>query len=131
MPLSRIAFNEASYSLAQRRQIAQILQQTLTEEFAVPVTDCFQLWDSYRADNRVFDQDYLSSGRSEHYLLFQITAGKARSQHQQQRFMQQLSARLLQHLGIAPADVMIVIQYNRPCDWSFSAGEMFQLEQQP
>lgn len=133
MPVTHIAISEARFG-QWHAQISIDLQQALVDHFSVPPGDCFQLFDCYSPRQRVFDPDYLcgtEGGRSDDYLLFQITAGKARSPHQKQAFYQHLVARLEQSLGISPHNIMVVIAFTAPEDWSFGCGKMFSLTDIP
>ncbi|WP_434641298.1 tautomerase family protein [Klebsiella sp. I138] len=133
MPVTRIAISEQRFA-CWHAQISMALQQSLECHFSVPVGDCFQLFDCYSPQRRVFNPDYLCGGdgrRSDDFLLFQITAGKARSRQQKQRFYQDLTNRLEQLLGISPQNMMIVIGYTEPEDWSFGSGKMFCLTDIP
>lgn len=121
MPLTRIAM-PAGRSADFRQQVSMILQQALEETFAVPPGDCFQLFDEYRPGMRVLDPDYLSPGRSENCLIFQISAGRPRTAEQKKALYQTLCDRLNRQLGISTADVMTLIQFNQAEDWSFSEG---------
>ncbi|TCK04121.1 tautomerase family protein [Marinobacterium mangrovicola] len=121
MPLTRIAL-PAGRSADFRHQVSVILQQTLEKTFAVPPGDCFQLFDEYPPGMRVLEPDYLSSGRSENCLIFQISAGRPRTAQQKKALYQTLCGRLNRELGINTADVMILIKFNQAEDWSFSEG---------
>lgn len=121
MPLTRIALPAGS-SPEFRQQVSTVLQETLEETFAVPPGDCFQLFDEYTPGLRVLDPHYLSPGRSEGCIIFQITAGRPRTAQQKKALYQRLSSRLNQALGISTADVMVTIQFNQTEDWSFSQG---------
>jgi len=123
MPITRITLGQ-DYSEARLQQISALLHQTLVAEFAVPVDDCFQLIELLPASQRIYNRYYLSEGRSEDFILFQITAGRPRSRQQKQRFYQQLCASLHSTLGIDPDDVMVIIQFNSSEEWSFSGGRM-------
>ena len=127
MPITRITLGQG-YSEARLQQISALLHQTLVAEFAVPVDDCFQLIELLPASQRIYNRYYLSEGRSEDFILFQITAGRPRSRQQKQRFYQQLCASLHSTLGIDPDDVMVIIQFNTASDWSFSNGRMLSQE---
>jgi hypothetical protein len=80
------------------------------------------------ACQRVFDIHYLSGGRSDNFVLFQVTAGRPRSRDQKQRFYHALCAALQVEMAIDPDDVMIIIQFNSTEEWSFSGGRMLAQE---
>lgn len=124
MPLMRITLGDI-YSDTQIAMVSTILHQSLVDSFAVPVEDCFQLIDKLPANQRIFNTHYLSGGRSEGFVLIQITAGRPRTREQKQSFYRMLNERLERELAISPDDVMIIIQFNQAEDWSFSRGEMF------
>lgn len=124
MPITRITLGE-HYTDAQLKTISAILHQSLTETFAVPLNDCFQIIERLPSAQRIFDQHYQSGQRSDNVVLFQITAGKPRSAAQKQAFYRTLSRGLCSNLGIHGDDVMVIIHFNSSNDWSFSQGQMY------
>ena len=124
MPVTRITLGE-HYTDSQLGEISAILHQSLTDEFAVPLKDCFQIFERLPACQRIFDRHYQSGQRSDNFVLFQITAGKTRTIEQKKNFYRTLSQRLFSALGIHTDDVMVIIQFNTADDWSFSHGEMY------
>ncbi|KGL57974.1 MULTISPECIES: tautomerase family protein [Pantoea] len=133
MPVSHIAISARRFQ-QWREKISAALQQSLEASFSVPHGDCFQFFNCYDAHSRIFDRHYLcgaEAGRSNDFLLFTITAGKARNRQQKQAFYEDLTRRLEQSMGIKPHDVMIVLHFTQPEDWSFSHGKMFDLADIP
>ena len=133
MPITRIAISAQRFAQWHAR-ISIDLQQALEDHFSVPAGDCFQLFDCYSPGQRIVNPHYLcraEAGCSDDFLLFQITAGKPRSHLQKQRFYQDLVTRLEQSLGISPHEVMVVIGFTEPEDWSFGSGKMFSLADIP
>lgn len=127
MPFTRITLRQG-YSEAALHQISTLLQQALVAEFDVPEQDCFQVIEMMPAGQRVFDRHYLSTGRSDDFVLFQVMAGRPRSRQQKQRFYHVLCAALQTGMGIDPDDVMIIIQFNSTEEWSFSGGRILAQE---
>jgi len=127
MPVTRITLGE-HYTDTQLEDISAILHQSLTETFAVPLNDCFQIVERLPRCQRIFDRHYQSGKRSDNFVLFQITAGKPRTTEQKKNFYRTLSQRLFTTLGIHGDDVMVIIQFNTADDWSFSQGEMYSPE---
>ena len=127
MPFTRIILREG-YTDGQLTQISDILQQSLVAEFAVPADDRFQVFETLPARQRVFDSHYKSGTRSDNFIQFHILAGKPRSREQKQRLYRTLSERLNAALNIHPDDVMVIIQFNRADEWSFSQGRMLSEE---
>lgn len=124
MPITRITLSD-SYSDEKIAVISTIVHQSLVTYFAVPQDDCFQLFEKLPASQRVFDRHYLSGGRSEGFMVLQITAGRPRTREQKQDFYRVLNERLEREIGVSPDDVMVIIQFNQAEDWSFSRGQMF------
>lgn len=125
MPFVRI-MTGTSYNETQKRDISTLLQRALNETFAVPAQDRFHFFESFGPGDRYIDPDYLSAGRTEKALLFNIVAGKPRSEAQKAAFYRRLALELSQQMGIAEADVMVVIQFTAAEDWSFSGGVLYQ-----
>lgn len=123
MPFTRITLRQG-YSDAQITQISDILQRTLEDEFTVPAGDCFQVFETLPARQRVFDQHYKSGGRSDNFIQFHILAGKPRTREQKQNLCRVLCQRLQSVLDIHPNDVMVMIQFNTVDEWSFSQGRL-------
>lgn len=127
MPFTRITLRQG-YSDAELHQISTLLQQALVTEFDVPAQDCFQIIEMLPERQRVFDRHYLSGGRSDNFVLFEVTAGRPRSRQQKQRFYHALCTALESRMAIAADDVMIIIQFNSTEEWSFSGGQMLAQE---
>ena len=125
MPFVRI-MTGVRYSEMQKKQVSDILHQTLTETFAVPAQDRFHFFECFAAGDRYIDPHYLSPGRTEGAILFNIVAGKPRSNEQKAALYLQLAAELHQKMDIDGADVMVVIQFTAAEDWSFSGGIGYQ-----
>lgn len=128
MPVTRLTLRQG-YSDAALSRLSGLLQQALVAEFDVPAQDCFQIIEMLPASQRVFDRYYLSGGRSDNFVLFQITAGRPRSRQQKQQFYHSLCMALQREMGINPDDVMIVMHFNSAEEWSFSGGRMLAQEE--
>ncbi|OQD49271.1 hypothetical protein BWZ29_12695 [Enterobacter cancerogenus] len=124
MPFVRIMTGDR-YSERQQKQISDILHQALTETFAVPAQDRFHFFECFAARDRYIDRYYLSTGRTERAILFNIIAGKPRSNEQKAALYRQLAAQLNEKMGIEGGDVMVVIQFTAAEDWSFSGGKRY------
>ena len=129
MPLTRITLSD-SVSDASIHALSAILHQTLVETFAVPPQDRFQIVEKLPAAQRLYDRHYLSGTRSDGFILFTLIAGKARTTAQKAAFYRTLTQRLARELAINPDDVMVVMQFNTPEDWSFSNGVLYAEEPQ-
>lgn len=121
MPVSHITLRNG-HSPAFLDSVSQALHDALVASFDVPPQDRFQVFHQLDATALRFDRHYLGGPRSENWVLIEITAGKPRSVRTKQQFYRDLSARLEQSPGLAPADLMVVIRHNQAEDWSFSHG---------
>ena len=126
MPFVRIMTGDR-YSEMQKKHISDILHQALTETFAVPAQDRFHFFECFADGDRYIDRHYLSPGRTEGAILFNIVAGKPRSEEQKAALYRQLATELNLKMGIDGADVMVVIQFTAAEDWSFSGGIRYHL----
>jgi hypothetical protein len=70
----------------------------------------------------VFDRTYRGVPRSDHYIFFHITTGRARSPETKARFYRRLVDNLAKAPGIRPEDVMVAIVNSTFEDWSFASS---------
>ncbi|EFE93790.1 tautomerase family protein [Serratia odorifera] len=123
MPFTRIALHNGK-TPAYLRTLSDSLHQALVEAFEVPPDDRFQVIDQYRPGELIYDAHYLGGPRSEDYVLFYITVGRARTAATKQRFYQRLAALLQQNLQLSPQDVMVVVVSSQREDWSFAPDDV-------
>lgn len=123
MPLTRISLGTA-WRPTEFAQLSALFHECLVAELDVPSADKFQFIEQAADEQRIYDPNYLSDGRSARFVLFHIFAGKPRSRAQKQGLYRRLCARLADEMAVSPQDVMVVIQFNQREDWSFSAGKM-------
>jgi len=102
--------------------IAYSLDRALVECFDVPAKDRFAAFHQHQPGELVFDRDYRGGPRSDDYVFFHITTGKARSDQAKRRFYQRLAECLAEAPGIRPEDVMVAIVNSTFEDWSFASG---------
>lgn len=119
MPFTRIALQRGKSS-AYLQMLSATLHQALVEAFEVPPDDKFQVIDQYAPGELIYDPHYLGGPRSENYVLFYITVGKARDAATKQGFYQRLASLLQQNLQLRPEDVMVIVVTSQLEDWSFS-----------
>ncbi|HEI8865792.1 tautomerase family protein [Serratia sp. AKBS12] len=123
MPFTRIALHDGK-TPAYLQTLSDSLHQALVEAFEVPPDDRFQVIDQYRPGELIYDVHYLGGPRSEDYVLFYITVGRARTAATKQRFYQRLAALLQQNLQLRPQDVMVVVVSSQREDWSFGPDDV-------
>lgn len=122
MPFARVSLRKGK-SKAFLRALSDSLHQALVEAYDVPPADRFQTFDQLEAEEFVFDRSYLSlTPRTDDFVLFAITGGRPRSPEAKRAFYHRLAERLAHSPGIAPSDVMVIINTTQSDDWSFSDG---------
>ena len=121
MPYARISLHRGKPS-AYLRQLSDGVYDAMREAFDVPEHDRFQVIHQLDPGELVFDRDYLGGPRSDDFVLVAITAGRPRDDATKQAFYRHLVERLERAPGIAPEDVMVVIQTTDAGDWSFGGG---------
>jgi phenylpyruvate tautomerase PptA (4-oxalocrotonate tautomerase family) len=121
MPFARISLARGKPQ-AYLQALSDSLHQALVEAFDVPPADRFQLIHQHDPGEMVFDRHYLGGPRSDDFVLIAITAGRPRSADTKRRFYRRLVERLAEAPGLAPRDVMVVINTTQAEDWSFADG---------
>ncbi|WP_226469611.1 tautomerase family protein [Luteimonas panaciterrae] len=121
MPYARISLHRGK-SPEYLRQLSDGVYRAMREAFDVPEHDRFQVIHQLDPGELVFDRDYLGGPRSDDFVLIAITAGRPRDGATKRAFYARTVELLAQAPGIAPEDVMIVIQTTTSDDWSFGGG---------
>jgi len=121
MPFTRVSLR-VGRPTKDLKKIADSLDAALVDSFDVPKNDRFVVIHQHQAEELIFDRQYGGSQRSDDFILFHITTGKARSDAVKRAFYQRLVSNLAKAPGIKPEDVMVVIANSTIEDWSFSAG---------
>jgi phenylpyruvate tautomerase PptA (4-oxalocrotonate tautomerase family) len=121
MPFTRISLL-AGKSPAYLAAISDSLDRALVEALDVPEKDRFAAIHQHQPGELIFDRDYRGGPRSNDYIFFHITTGKARSPETKARFYRRLVERLAESPGVRPEDVMVAIVNSTFDDWSFASG---------
>ncbi|BAI76632.1 4-oxalocrotonate tautomerase (plasmid) [Azospirillum sp. B510] len=121
MPFTRISLL-AGKSPAYLAAVADGLDHALVECFDVPEKDRFVAIHQHRPEELIFDRTYRGGPRSDDYIFFHITTGKARSAETKARFYRRLVEALAASPGVRPEDVMVAIANSSFEDWSFASG---------
>ncbi|KJH66789.1 tautomerase family protein [Chromobacterium violaceum] len=104
------------------RALADSIHQAMTECFAVPPADRFQLIHQHEPGEMIFDRDYAGGPRSGDFTLVAIQTGRPRSAQAKAALYARMAALLAASPGLAPADLMVVISDGEMDNWSFSHG---------
>ncbi len=121
MPFTRISLlagKPADYLAA----VSANLDRALVDCFEVPENDRFVAIHQHQPGELIFDRTYGGGPRSENYIFFHITTGKARSAETKARFYCRLVENLAASPGVRPEDVMVAIVNSAIEDWSFASG---------
>ncbi len=121
MPFTRISML-AGKSAGYLAAISDSLDRALIDCFEVPEGDRFVAIHQHRPGELIFDRSYRGSPRSDDYVFFHITTGKARSAETKARFYGRLVDNLAASPGLRPEDVMVAIVNSTFEDWSFASG---------
>ncbi|MBR9884339.1 MAG: tautomerase family protein [Oceanospirillales bacterium] len=122
MPFTRISLREGK-TARYVQGVSEALHRSLVACFDVPQDDRFQVIEELPAGMLVCDRHYMAPDqRSDDVVIFQITAGRERSDETRARFYARLTEELQSSVGIRSADVMVIITTNRLGEWSFSDG---------
>ncbi|RCW23324.1 tautomerase-like protein [Ciceribacter lividus] len=121
MPFTRISLltgKSADYLAA----VSDSLDRALVDCFEVPEKDRFVAIHQHQPSELIFDRTYGGGPRSDDYIFFHITTGKARSTETRARFYRRLVENLAASPGVRPEDVMVAIVNSTVEDWSFASG---------
>jgi phenylpyruvate tautomerase PptA (4-oxalocrotonate tautomerase family) len=121
MPFTRISLL-AGKSPDYLAAVADSLDRALVECFEVPETDRFVAIHQHQPGELIFDRSYRGGPRSDDFIVFHITTGKARAPDTKERFYRRLVEHLARSPGLRPEDVMVVIANSTFEDWSFASG---------
>jgi 4-oxalocrotonate tautomerase len=122
MPFVRIDLREGK-SASYIQAIGNAIQQTLIEQFDVPVRDQFQVISEHAPDHLVYNPGYLSIERSNDIVFIQVTLSTGRTTEQKRAFYARLAGLLQENPGMRPQDIFIQLVENTREDWSFGNGE--------
>ena len=121
MPFTRISML-AGKPAGYLSTVCESLDRALVDCFEVPEGDRFVAIHQHQPGELIFDRSYLGGPRSDDYVFFHITTGKARSAETKARFYRRLVDNLVASPGLRPEDVMVAIVNSTLEDWSFAFG---------
>lgn len=122
MPFTRISLLKGK-SPDYLRAVSDALHTALVDTFEVPNADCFQAIHQHEKTELIFNAHYMGGPRNDDFILFHITAGKERDEQTKNNFYHRLAELLARNPGVAPENVMVIIQLTSVADWSFSGGQ--------
>ena len=120
MPLARIDLIEGK-SAEYRRTIADVVYDKMIECLGVP-EDRFQTISEHKAENFLFDADYLGIYRSENCIFIQLIFLDVASPEQKGAFYKAVVDELQEKLQVRPEDVFFNLMTVQPADFSMGLG---------
>jgi phenylpyruvate tautomerase PptA (4-oxalocrotonate tautomerase family) len=117
MPLVRLEVREG-HSAARKRGLLDATHAALVEALGIPEHDRIQ-----RIIEHAGEDFELPPGRSDAFVLVEVTMFAGRSRQAKRRLYRAL-VRNLGELGIAPADVLVVLQEPPLENWGIRGGQM-------
>jgi phenylpyruvate tautomerase PptA (4-oxalocrotonate tautomerase family) len=121
MPFVRISLRKGK-SQKYLEALSASIHKAMTEAFEVPKNDLFHAISQHDAFELIFDRHYLGGPRSDNYVAINIIAGRPRSADTKRSFYKRLVECLQDSPGIAPSDVMVIINSTHPEEWSLADG---------
>ena len=101
--------------------IGDAVYRAMTATLNVPAHDNFRVITEHEPGHLSYDPSYLQIERSDGIVIIQITLNEGRTVAMKQAFYAEV-ARLLEPLGVRPADVFINLVKVRKENWSFGHG---------
>ncbi|MCY8987976.1 tautomerase family protein [Bacillus atrophaeus] len=121
MPLLRFDLIEGRDE-KQLKKLLDAAHNAMTEAFAVPERDRYQIVHQHPANELIIEDTGLGLKRSKDVVIISIVS-KARTESQKETLYALLSQKLEAECGISPEDLMVSITENGDADWSFGLGE--------
>src|ERR1700753_857438 len=111
MPFARIDLAEGP-SDDYRQTIGNVVYDAMIDKLGVPERDRFQVINEHRAQNFIFDPDYLGIHRSDDCVFIQLTLLGGRTLEQKSAFYKAVADGLHERLGMRREDVVINLVEN-------------------
>jgi len=121
MPLVRIDLQEGK-DADYRRKAGQMVYEAMVATTGVPNNDHFQIIAEHRAENFVFDPDYLGIHRTSDLIMVQIFFNDGRSVAQKRALYKAIADGLSTELKVRREDVFITLVEVKKENWSFGNG---------
>src|SRR5271163_207181 len=116
MPLVRISLR-AGKTEEYRKALADGVHRALVEAMDAPAQDRFQVITEHPAGGLIYDPAYLGVGRTDNFVMVQITLSTGR------KLVQRMAEILAENPGLRKQDLMINLVEVAWENWSFGNGE--------
>jgi phenylpyruvate tautomerase PptA (4-oxalocrotonate tautomerase family) len=104
------------------RAISDGVHRGLMSAYGAPADDRFQIIHQHERDELIYDTDYLGIHRTDDLVMINIVAGNWRDTVQKKALYRAITDNLVEHPGLRPEDVLIVLSPNARDEWSFGDG---------
>lgn len=123
MPFVRVSYSEEKYTKNDIPLISENILNSLIEEFNVPPKDYFQVFDSHKKEEILYDKNYLiSKNRTDGVLYIQIICGSGRTKEQKKKLYMNIADKLFVNCKVPKENVFIILIEAELEDWSFGEG---------
>jgi 4-oxalocrotonate tautomerase len=122
MPLVRISLREGKTE-EYRKALADGVHRALVEAMDAPAQDRFQVITEHPARGLIYDPAYLGVGRTDNFVMVQITLSTGRKLAQKRKLFQRMAEILAENPGLRKQDLMINLVEVAWENWSFGNGE--------
>ncbi|OJZ68793.1 tautomerase family protein [Mycobacterium paraffinicum] len=122
MPFARIDLAEGQ-SDDYRQTIGDVVYTAMVDTLGVPEGDRFQVINEHRAQNFIFDPEYLGINRTNDCVFIQVTLLAGRTVEKKSAFYKAIADGLHERLGMRREDIVINLVENTKENWSFGNGE--------
>jgi len=123
MPLVRITLAEGKSS-EYRRAIGDGVHRAMVETANVPAADRFQSVHEVKAEDLVWDPDYLGQHRTADVAFIQITLNAGRTVEVKKALYARIADELARSPGLRREDVLVSLVEVAKENWSFGGGVM-------
>jgi 4-oxalocrotonate tautomerase len=123
MPLVRITLAEGKSS-EYRRAIGDGVHRAMVETASVPAADRFQSVHEVKAEDLVWDPDYLGQHRTADVVFIQITLNAGRTVEVKKALYARIADELARSPGLRREDVLVSLVEVAKENWSFGGGVM-------
>jgi 4-oxalocrotonate tautomerase len=127
MPLVRIDLRAGS-SPEYRKSLGDGVHRAMTEAFAIPPDDHFQVIVEHPQEGLVYDPGYLGVRRSDRVVCVQITLSAGRKPQQKRKLYRRMAEILAESPGLKPQDLLINLVEVSWENWSFGNGEAHYMD---
>jgi hypothetical protein len=122
MPLAKVHVLEGRYDQTRLRNLSEAIQNGLIEVLAIPPDDFFQIHHILPRDRYLHTPAFLGEKYSDDMILLELTFITGRSSKTRLALLESLNRKVVAAVGIAPADLVIMLYEIAGENASFGSG---------